>query len=49
MWKQKSRAIWMLQGDRNTRFFHTLATTNRQKNTIITLKDDNVFWLDNLE
>jgi hypothetical protein len=28
-WRQKSRATWFQEGDKNTRFFHRVANSNR--------------------
>ncbi|XP_059077889.1 uncharacterized protein LOC131876488 [Cryptomeria japonica] len=33
-WRQKSRDLWLSDGDRNTKFFHSLAKLKRQHNRI---------------
>ena len=41
MWRQRSRNNWLRCGDRNTRFFHQLATQRRRRNFIESLQDNN--------
>jgi hypothetical protein len=36
-WRQKSRALWLREGDKNTRFFHRLANSHRRHNSISSL------------
>jgi hypothetical protein len=33
-WRQKSRALWLKEGDWNTMFFHRLANSHKRNNTV---------------
>ncbi|XP_074291949.1 uncharacterized protein LOC141618767 [Silene latifolia] len=39
-WRQRSRALWLKDEDRNTTFFHTRARERKRKNHIASLIDD---------
>ena len=39
MWSLKSRVNWMVQGDRNTSFYHVSTLIRRKHNKILNLKD----------
>jgi hypothetical protein len=36
-WRQKSRALWLREGDNNTKFFHRLANSHRRNNLVESL------------
>ncbi|KAL6190713.1 hypothetical protein ACLB2K_037107 [Fragaria x ananassa] len=44
-WKQRSRISWLDHGDMNTHFFHQTATSNRRRNKILQMRDDNGNWI----
>lgn len=39
MWKQRSRALWLHEGDRNTAYFHKTATEMNRRNKIRNISD----------
>ncbi|KAK9988586.1 hypothetical protein SO802_028825 [Lithocarpus litseifolius] len=41
MWHQRSRHLWITDGDRNTSFFHQKASNRKQRNIIEGLCDEN--------
>jgi hypothetical protein len=44
MWRQRSRAIWLKEGDKNTSFFHGKAKQRGKVNVIKKLKDESGIW-----
>lgn len=44
-WKQKSRTIWLREGDRNTKFFHARTKLRRARNRITKLLDSMGNWV----
>ena len=40
MWAQKARSNWILNGDRNTRYFQTLVRQRRARSKILHIKDE---------
>jgi hypothetical protein len=49
MWFQRSRAKWLVDGDRNTRYYHLKTITRRRYNKIIMLRDVHGNWVEEVE
>ena len=45
LWALKSRINWMIQGDRNTSFYHVSTIARRKRNHIASVKDNVGNWL----
>ena len=44
-WRQKSRVLWLQEGDKNSKFYHRLANSHRIANSIAKLSiDGNMFY-----
>uniref|UniRef100_A0A803NUT8 Endonuclease/exonuclease/phosphatase domain-containing protein n=1 Tax=Cannabis sativa TaxID=3483 RepID=A0A803NUT8_CANSA len=44
-WKQRSKKLWLREGDQNSKFFHAKATSRRCNNAIQKLKNDVGNWV----
>jgi hypothetical protein len=44
MWRQRSKAVWLKDGDRNTKFFHNKASQRSKVNGIKKIKDEDGVW-----
>ena len=48
-WRQKSRILWLREGDNNTKFFLKMANSNRRRNRIQVIEVDSVSYADEAE
>lgn len=44
MWAQRSRLLWVKNGDRNTKYFHTQATKRFRRNGVVGIRDEQNTW-----
>ncbi|KAM6583445.1 hypothetical protein CsatB_010447 [Cannabis sativa] len=45
-WHQRSKQLWLQEGDNNSKYFHASATTRRRNNFVAKLKDHSGAWVD---
>ena len=45
LWALKSQVNWMIQGDRNTSFYHVSTLVKRKRNQIMAIKDACGEWI----
>jgi hypothetical protein len=48
-WRQKSRALWLKEGDNNTKFFHRVANSHRRYNHVGALRINGAMPTDPME
>ena len=47
LWKQKSREVWLKEGDKNSKFFHLSTIIRRRRNSIDAIRNDSGEWITN--
>ena len=45
LWKQKSREVWLKEGDKNSKFLHLSTIIKRRRNSIDAVKNDFGEWI----
>ncbi|KAL0376653.1 UNVERIFIED_CONTAM: LINE-1 retrotransposable element O protein [Sesamum calycinum] len=49
VWRQRSKALWLWAGDRNTSFFHRQSSQRFQTNLISRIKDSSGEWVEDVD
>lgn len=44
-----SKQMWLINGDRNTTYFHTLVRQRKAKNTVTRIKQGDGSWIDDYD
>ncbi|XP_031131672.1 uncharacterized protein LOC116033057 [Ipomoea triloba] len=48
-WRQRSKQLWLKEGDLNTKYFHRFASTRRKFNQLLRIQDHAGTWVDGAE
>ena len=48
-WRQKSRKVWLREGDKNTGFFHRMANSHRRRNCMSKIKLNGIWLIEEQE
>lgn len=46
LWRQRSKCLWLKQGDKNSKYFHRTVSARKNNNTIKGVNDDQGNWLE---
>jgi len=49
MWRQWAKAFWLIDGDKNSRYFHNRANQKHQRNKILGVQDSSGAWINQPE
>ncbi|KAG6645864.1 hypothetical protein CIPAW_08G152900 [Carya illinoinensis] len=44
MWRQRSKALWLKEGDKNSKYFHMKVSQRRKKNRLDKVKEEGGIW-----